>query len=148
MIWSLQEIMKFTSHRWNGNNFQMDSNRLTWRHFNTVLEWKLLNNIIKSKNLLQSNQVCNRIVEKYWYGKLQTLSNTYGAKLKNFKSEGGHGWIGEQYQLQIIDGKPIHPQIHVVSVLSRFMQEPRESHQNATKRVLGYIKGTKDVRPL
>jgi hypothetical protein len=30
-----------------------------------------------------------------------------------------------------------------VSVLSRYMQEPRESHWNATKRVLRYLQGTK-----
>jgi hypothetical protein len=33
---------------------------------------------------------------------------------------------------------------YVVSILSRFMQEPREIHWNATKRVLRYIQGTKD----
>ena len=31
-----------------------------------------------------------------------------------------------------------------VSILSRFMQEPRESHWNSSKRVLRYIQGTKD----
>eukprot|EP00253_Pinus_taeda_P005792 PITA_05792 len=33
---------------------------------------------------------------------------------------------------------------YAVSILSRFMQEPRDSHWNATKRVLRYIQGTKD----
>jgi hypothetical protein len=31
-----------------------------------------------------------------------------------------------------------------VSILSRFMQEPRESHWNSAKRKLIYIQGTKD----
>lgn len=33
---------------------------------------------------------------------------------------------------------------YAVSILSRFMQEPRDSHWNAAKRVLRYIQGTKD----
>ena len=33
---------------------------------------------------------------------------------------------------------------YAVSILSRFMQEPRDSHWNPTKRVLRYIQGTKD----
>jgi len=33
---------------------------------------------------------------------------------------------------------------YLVSILSRFMQEPRESHWNSAKRVLRYIQGTKD----
>lgn len=33
---------------------------------------------------------------------------------------------------------------YAVSILSRFMQDPRESHWNAGKRVLRYIQGTKD----
>jgi hypothetical protein len=32
----------------------------------------------------------------------------------------------------------------VVNVLSRYMQEPRESHWNAAKKVLRYLQGTKD----
>ena len=37
-----------------------------------------------------------------------------------------------------------HPDLsYVVSILSRFMQEPRDSHRNAAKRVLRYIQGTK-----
>ena len=31
-----------------------------------------------------------------------------------------------------------------VSILSRFMQEPRESHWNSAKRVVRYIQSTKD----
>jgi len=38
-----------------------------------------------------------------------------------------------------------HPDLsYAVSILSRFMQEPRDSHWNAAKRVLRYIQGTKD----
>ena len=33
---------------------------------------------------------------------------------------------------------------YVVSVLSRFMQEPLDNHWNAAKRVVRYIQGTKD----
>jgi hypothetical protein len=33
---------------------------------------------------------------------------------------------------------------YVVSILSRFMQQPRDNHWNAMKRVLRYIPGTKD----
>lgn len=37
-----------------------------------------------------------------------------------------------------------HPDIsYVVSILSRFMCEPRDNHQNGTKRVPTYIRGTK-----
>ena len=32
-----------------------------------------------------------------------------------------------------------------VSILSRFMQESRESHWNSSKRVLRYIQGKKDL---
>ena len=38
-----------------------------------------------------------------------------------------------------------HPDLsYSVSILSSFMQEPRESHWNSAKRVLRYIQGTKD----
>ena len=33
---------------------------------------------------------------------------------------------------------------YAVSILSRYMQEPRESHWNVAKRVLRYLQGTKD----
>lgn len=33
---------------------------------------------------------------------------------------------------------------YAISILSRFMQEPRYNHWNAAKRVLRYIQGTKD----
>jgi hypothetical protein len=33
---------------------------------------------------------------------------------------------------------------YAVSILSRFMQQPRDNHWNAAKRVLRYIQGTKD----
>ena len=33
---------------------------------------------------------------------------------------------------------------YAVSILSRYMQEPRESHWNAEKRVLRHLQGTKD----
>ena len=33
---------------------------------------------------------------------------------------------------------------YAISILSLFMQEPRDSHWNAAKRVLRYIQGTKD----
>ena len=33
---------------------------------------------------------------------------------------------------------------YAVNILSRYMQEPRESHQNAEKSLLKYLQGTKD----
>ena len=38
-----------------------------------------------------------------------------------------------------------HPNLsYAVSIISRFMQEPRDNHWNAAKRVLRYIQGTKN----
>ena len=68
--------------------------------------------------------------------------------LKLSKFEGGDLVDGTKYR-QLI-GSLIYltntrPDLsYSVSILSRFMQEPRESHWNSAKRVLRYIQGTKD----
>ena len=33
--------------------------------------------------------------------------------------------------------------MHVVSLISRFMERPKEAHWQAAKRILRYVKGTK-----
>ena len=33
--------------------------------------------------------------------------------------------------------------MHVVSLISRFMERPKETHWQATKRIMRYVKGTK-----
>lgn len=46
---------------------------------------------------------------------------------------------------QLIGSLTTHPNLfYVVSILSKFMRAPRESNQNADKRILRYIQGTKD----
>jgi hypothetical protein len=68
--------------------------------------------------------------------------------LKLSKLEGGELVNNTSYRKLIgslIYLTTTHPDLsYAVSILSRFMQEPRESHWNATKRVLRYIQGTKD----
>ena len=68
-------------------------------------------------------------------------------KLKLSKFEGGELVNSTKYR-QLV-GSLIYltntrPNLsYSVSILSRFMQEPRDSHWNSTKRVLRYIQGTK-----
>ncbi len=67
--------------------------------------------------------------------------------LKLSKFEGGESVNNTNYRYLIgslIYLKTIHPYIYYVfSILSHFMHEPRERHENATKRVLRYIQGMK-----
>jgi hypothetical protein len=68
-------------------------------------------------------------------------------KLKLSKFEGG-GLVNSTKYGQLIGGliylTNTRPDLsYPVSILSRFMQEPRESHLNSAKRVLRYIQGTK-----
>ena len=68
--------------------------------------------------------------------------------LKNSKFEGGEKVDSTTYR-QLIGSliylTNTHPDLaYAVSILSRFMQEPLDSHWNAAKIVLRYIQGTKD----
>jgi hypothetical protein len=69
-------------------------------------------------------------------------------KLKLSKFEGGDLVNNTKY-MQLV-GSLIYltntqPDLsYSINIFSRFMQEPRESHWNSTKRVLRYIQGTKD----
>jgi hypothetical protein len=68
--------------------------------------------------------------------------------LKLSKFEGGESVNSTKYMqlvgglIYLINTRPYLS--YLVSILSRFMQEPRESHWNSAKRVLRYIQGTKD----
>eukprot|EP00253_Pinus_taeda_P023888 PITA_23888 len=69
--------------------------------------------------------------------------------LKLSKFEGGEKVDSTTYR-QLIGSliylTNTHPDLsYAVSILSRFMQEPGDSHWNAAKRVLRYIQGTKDL---
>ena len=68
--------------------------------------------------------------------------------LKLSKFEGGDLVYGTKYR-QLIRSliyltNTLLDLSYSVSILSRFMQEPREIHWNSEKRVLRYIQGTKD----
>jgi hypothetical protein len=69
-------------------------------------------------------------------------------KLKLSKFEGGELVNSTKYMKlvgSLIYLRNTRPNLsYSVSILSRFMQEPRESHWNLAKRVLRYIQGTKD----
>jgi hypothetical protein len=70
--------------------------------------------------------------------------------LKLYKFEGGKLVSSTRYR-QLIGSLIYLTNTHLdlsfaVNVLSRYMQEPRDSHWNVAKKVLKYLQGTKDYR--
>ena len=88
------------------------------------------------------------LLKKFGMEDYKTSLTHMEKNLKLSKFEGGDLVDGTKYRqligslIYLTNARPYLS--YSVSILSRFMQEPRESQWNSTKKVLRYIQGTKE----
>ena len=114
----------------------------------SLLSWESKSLNVQNNIFLIQTKYATYLLKKFGMEECKPSLTPMEQNLKLSKFEGGNLVDGTKYR-QLIGSliylTNTHPNLsYSVSILSRFMQEPRESQWNSTKRVLRYIQGTKD----
>ena len=103
-------------------------------------------------NFSFSGEICKWFTREIQYGQLQSIKYTYGYTWITFQKRWAtKGWCIDLRSLvgSLIYLTSISPDIiHAVSIVSKFISEPRKYHFARTIRILWYIKGTKNFGSL